>query len=190
VISRPPPSPFSTFSPARAHHNPTRMTMTWSNDHCPLRRILGALRSLTTLQWSAQPLQLRPLPGHFERVFARTEYGHLKSLTSQPKRCSDVPPVFFAHGGYGNAGFWLESMDHLHHSGYSGLLYAYSFRNAGASFSVVFYNRVYRTSLESCTENRRACFEHAARRSVWRSGGYWTFIRRWTAAICPCARRH
>jgi pimeloyl-ACP methyl ester carboxylesterase len=60
-----------------------------------------------------------------------TERGDLKLLISRPKQRSDVPPVFFAHRGYGSAGVWLDFMDHLHF-GYSGQLYAYSFRNHGA----------------------------------------------------------
>lgn len=120
-----------------------------------------ALRSLATLRWSSQPPKYRPLPQHVERVFVKTEHGDLELLISRPKQCSDVPPVIFAHGGYGSAGVWLEFMDHLHRLGYSGVLYAYSFRNHGASYPVSFLDMVYRTSLESCVEDLRACFEHA-----------------------------
>jgi pimeloyl-ACP methyl ester carboxylesterase len=123
--------------------------------------MVEALRSLASLRWSTQAPKYCPLPQHVERVFVKTERGDLELLISQPKQCSDVPPVFFAHGGYGSASVWLEFMDHLHHFGYSGLLYAYSFRNHGASYPVSFLDMVYRTSLESCVEDLRACFEHA-----------------------------
>lgn len=123
--------------------------------------MVEALRSLANLRWSTQPPKYCPLPEHVERVFVKTEHGDLELLISRPKQCSDVPPVFFAHGGYGSASVWLEFMDHLHHFGYSGLLYAYSFRNHGASYAVSFLDMVYRTSLESCVEDLRACFEYA-----------------------------
>lgn len=125
--------------------------------------MVEALRSLTTLRWSTQPPQYRPLLPHVERVFVKTDHGDLELLISRPKQCSDVPPVFFAHGGYGSAGVWLEFMDHLHNSGYSGLLYAYSFRSHGASYPVSFFNMVYRTSMDSCVEDLHACFEYAKR---------------------------
>ena len=123
--------------------------------------MVEALRSLATLQWSTQPLKYCLLPEHVERVFVKTERGDLELLISRPKQRGDVPFVFFAHGGYGSASVWLEFMDHLHHLGYSGLLYAYSFRNHGASYPVSFLDMVYRTSLGSCVEDLRACFEHA-----------------------------
>ena len=119
------------------------------------------LQSLTSLRWSTQPPQYCPLPQHVERVFVRIEHGDLELLISRPKQHSDSPPVFFAHGGYGSASVWLEFMDHLHHFGYSGLLYAYSFRNHGASYPVSFFKMVYRASLQSCVDDLRACLEHA-----------------------------
>lgn len=123
--------------------------------------MVEALRSLATLRWSTQPPKYCPLPEHVERIFVKAEHGDLELLISRPRQCSNVPPVFFAHGGYGSASVWLEFMDHLHRFGYSGLLYAYSFRNHGASYHVSFLDMVYRTSLESCVEDLRACFEHA-----------------------------
>jgi pimeloyl-ACP methyl ester carboxylesterase len=123
--------------------------------------MIEALQLLASLRWSTQPPKYCPLPEHVERVFVKTEHGDLELLISRPKQCSDVPPVFFAHGGYGSARVWLEFMEHLHHFGYSGLLYAYSFRNHGASYTVSFFDMVYRTSLDSCVEDLLACFECA-----------------------------
>jgi pimeloyl-ACP methyl ester carboxylesterase len=126
------------------------------------RKVFEALKSLRDLQWIPQPPSFRPLPDHIQRAFVTTEHGDLELLSSRPRQChSDVPPVFFAHGGYGSAGVWLEFMNRLHHAGYSGLLYAHSIRNHGASCTVSFYKMVYRTSLDACVVDLRACFEYA-----------------------------
>lgn len=123
--------------------------------------MLEALLSLLTLRWTSQPPQYHPLPAHIERAFVKTPRGDLELLISQPKDKGDAPPVFFAHGGYGSASVWIDFIHHLHHAGYRGPLYAYSFRNHGASYSVSYLNMVYRTPLASCVEDLRSCLEYA-----------------------------
>ncbi|KAM0720929.1 hypothetical protein Q7P37_003214 [Cladosporium fusiforme] len=129
--------------------------------------MLEAIRSLATLRWRSQPPQFRPLPGHVERVFVKTPSGDLELLISRPEasghQALPSPPVFFVHGGYGSAGVWLDWMDHLRKSGYTGVLYACSLRNHGGSYAVPFYRMVWRTSFDSCAEDLLACIRYAQR---------------------------
>lgn len=128
--------------------------------------MLEAIQSLASLRWRSQPPQFRPLPEHIERVFVTTSSGDLELLISRPKEPSDhgsSPPVFFAHGGYGSAGVWIEWMDHLHRSGYQGVLYAYSLRNHGASYPVPSFHMVWGTPLDAFADDLLACIEYAQR---------------------------
>lgn len=124
---------------------------------------MDAMVGLVNLQWSQQPSRIRPLPSHIERKYVSTDGGDLELLISRPKRPSTVasPPIFFAHGGIGSAGVWLEWMEYLHKSGYPGTLYAGSIRNHGASYPVPYLQMVYRTSFEACVDDVLACLKHA-----------------------------
>lgn len=128
--------------------------------------MLEAIQSLASLRWRSQPPQFRPLPEHIERVFVKTPSGDLELLISRPKVPSDhgsSPPVFFAHGGYGSAGVWIEWMDHLHRSSYQGVLYACSLRNHGASYPVPFFHMVWGTPFDAFADDLLACIEYAQR---------------------------
>lgn len=128
--------------------------------------MLEAIQSLASLRWHSQPPQLRPLPDHVTRVFVKTPSGDLELLILRPKEPVDQtssPPVFFAHGGYGSAGVWLDWMDHLHASGYKANLYACSLRSHGGSYSVPFLRMVWSTPLDSCAEDLLACIQYAQR---------------------------
>ncbi|KAK5683245.1 hypothetical protein LTS10_004776 [Elasticomyces elasticus] len=130
----------------------------------------AAITGLFNLQWSQQRPRLRPLPAHIERIFVPTSGGDLELLICRPTSPStdtsaghklSTPPVFFAHGGFGSAGVWLEWMEHLHFSGYQGTLYACSKRNHGASYSVPYFRMVWKTSLADCAADLVSCMKHA-----------------------------
>ncbi|KAK5728645.1 hypothetical protein LTR15_001782 [Elasticomyces elasticus] len=130
----------------------------------------AALTGLFNLRWSQQHPQLRPLPAYIERIFVPTSGGDLELLICRPVSPStdtsaghklSTPPVFFAHGGFGSAGVWLEWMEYLHSSGYQGTLYACSLRNHGASYSVRYFRMVWQTSLADCAADLVSCTKHA-----------------------------
>ena len=125
--------------------------------------MLEAIQSIVTLRWAPQKPQFRPLPNHVERVFVPSAKGDLELLVSQPKVLDpEDPAIFFAHGGYGSAGVWLEWMTYLHEAGYGGPLYAYSARNHGASYCLCFGRMVYWTSVDDIAQDLKACFDFAS----------------------------
>jgi pimeloyl-ACP methyl ester carboxylesterase len=123
---------------------------------------MEALKSLFTLGWRQQTPKQRPLPAHVERKFVSSPLGDLELLISRPKQHRPTDPaIFFAHGGYGSAGVWLEWMSYLHESGYGGNLYAYSARNHGGSYSVSYLRMVYGTHLDDIVSDFATCFHFA-----------------------------
>lgn len=128
--------------------------------------MLEAIQSLFQLQWRQQP-QYRPLPQNIERTFIPTRGGDLELLICPPSKGPILaPPIFFVHGGFGSAGVWLEWMLYLHQSGYPGTLYACSFRNHGASYSVPYLRMVYGTSFSDVVDDFKACLSAARRREA------------------------
>jgi pimeloyl-ACP methyl ester carboxylesterase len=127
--------------------------------------MFGFITGLLGLRWTQQPPQARPLPPHIERTFVPTPLGDLELLICRSDKAKSIkrqaPPVFFAHGGVGSAGVWLEWMNWLHDSGYPGTLYAYSLRGHGGSYSLPYYSMVYKTSLDACADDLVACYERA-----------------------------
>ncbi|KAK5747174.1 hypothetical protein LTR17_000309 [Elasticomyces elasticus] len=130
----------------------------------------ASISGLFNLQWSQRRPQLRPLPAYIERTFVPTSGGDLELLICRPVSPStdtsaghklSIPPVFFAHGGFGSAGVWLDWMEYLHSSGYQGTLYACSIRNHGASYSVPYFRMVWQTSLKECAADLITCMKHA-----------------------------
>ena len=126
-----------------------------------------AIRSLFTLGWSPQRPQYRPLPQHVTRTLVPSSGGDLELLTSKPTNPDPTAPaIFFAHGGYGSAGVWLEWMTYLHDAGYQGRLYAFSARNHGASYSVCYFKMVYRTSLNHIASDMKTAFDFARKQEA------------------------
>lgn len=120
---------------------------------------MEALKSLFTLRWRQEP-RIRPLPAHIQRTFIKSPGGDLELLTCHPKHPDPTAaPLFFAHGGYGSAGVWLEWMTYLHDAGYGGTLYAYSARNHGASYSLSYFRMVYGTSINDIAADLRLCYD-------------------------------
>lgn len=120
---------------------------------------MEAIRSLFTLKWRQQP-HLRPIPEHIQRTFINSPGGDLELLVCHPKhRDPSALPIFFAHGGYGSAGVWLEWMTYLHEAGYGGTLYAYSARNHGASYSLSYLRMVYSTPIEHIASDFQLCYD-------------------------------
>ena len=112
---------------------------------------------------------IRPLPDHIKRTYVKTEGGDLELLICEPKTnqshtTSSHPPIFFAHGGCGSAGVWLEWMTYLHEHNYSGTLYAYSLRTHGASYTLPYWRMVNRTSFEHLQSDFMACLNEANQR--------------------------
>ena len=130
--------------------------------------MLEALYSIfTTLTWQQQNSQCRPLPQHVTRTLVPSRGGDLELLTSTPSiPDSQTPAIFFAHGGYGSAGVWLDWMTYLHNAGYQGPLYAYSVRNHGASYPVPYLSMVYRTSLDDVAGDLKTAFDFAKKQEV------------------------
>jgi pimeloyl-ACP methyl ester carboxylesterase len=125
--------------------------------------MFDAIQGFYNLHWAPQKPQYRPLPDHIKRQFVSTPKGNLELLVSAPK-VSDPssPALFFVHGGYGSAGVWLEWMTYLHEAGYGGILYAYSARNHGASYTLCLPTMVYRTPLDAIASDLKACYDFVA----------------------------
>lgn len=131
---------------------------------------MEAVCSLFTLRWRQQP-HLRPLPSHVERTYVASPLGDLELLISTPKTQDlNAPAIFFAHGGYGSAGVWLDWMSYLHETGYGGRLYAYSVRNHGASYPVSYFRMVYGTTLDDVASDLTSCYLAAQTREGELSG--------------------
>ena len=129
--------------------------------------------TLFTLKWTQQEPKFRSLPPHIKRTLVHTPAGDLELLICEPKPLStghssasskSQPPIFFAHGGYGSAGVWLEWMTYLHKHNYSGTLYAYSVRNHGASYPLPYWRMVFNTPFEHIQADMVACLEHVNKR--------------------------
>ncbi|KAJ9650448.1 hypothetical protein H2198_010241 [Neophaeococcomyces mojaviensis] len=129
--------------------------------------LVDSLISLFTLQWTQSEPKLRPLPPHIKRTFVSTPGGDIELLICEPAHAADTatqkqPPVFFAHGGYGSAGVWLDWMTYLRNRNYSGTLYAYSVRNHGASYSLPYWRMVFQTPFEDPQSDMMACLDYVA----------------------------
>ncbi|KAF2273043.1 alpha/beta-hydrolase [Westerdykella ornata] len=92
------------------------------------------------LQWrtpSPNPPAPTPLPPGITRTYIPTSAGPLELLSSLPSSTSDPtqperPPLFFAHGGFGCAFFWVPYMQFFSARGYP--CYAVSYRGHGGSW--------------------------------------------------------
>lgn len=129
--------------------------------------LIDSLVTLFTLKWTQQQPQLRPLPSHIKRTYVKTENGDLEILVCDPRfrapssrSSSSKAPIFFAHGGYGSAGVWLEWMTYLHDQGYEGTIYAYSARNHGASYTLPYWRMVFKTPFEHIQADMVACLNY------------------------------
>ncbi|KAK5102577.1 hypothetical protein LTR70_000435 [Exophiala xenobiotica] len=130
--------------------------------------LIDSMVTLFSLKWTQQEPQIRPLPPHIKRTFVKTPAGDLELLVCEPKPSTSKlsvpqpqPPIFFAHGGYGSAGVWLEWMTYLHNHNYSGTLYAYSVRNHGASYTLPYWRMVVNTAFEHIQADMVACLDYA-----------------------------
>ena len=132
--------------------------------------LIDSITSLFTLRWAQQKPKLRPLPPHITRTFVTTANGDLELLICEPATSStkhaksSQPPSFFAHGGCGSAGVWLEWMDYLHKHDYSGTLYAYSIRNHGASYTLPYWRMVFQTPFEDIQADMTSCLDYVNQR--------------------------
>ncbi|KAK5936890.1 hypothetical protein PMZ80_010828 [Knufia obscura] len=132
--------------------------------------LIDSIATLFNLKWTRQEPQFRLLPPHIKRTFVKTPGGDLELLVCEPNPVTATspisqpqPPIFFAHGGYGSAGVWLEWMTYLHNHNYSGTLYAYSVRNHGGSYTLPYWRMVFGTPFEDIQSDMVACLEHVNR---------------------------
>lgn len=127
--------------------------------------LIDPLITLFKLKWTQQEPKFRPLPPHIQRIFLPTKGGDLELLICEPKASatpqSSQPPIFFAHGGYGSAGVWLEWMNYLHEHNYSGTLYAHSVRNHGASYTLPYWRMVFQTPFSEIQSDMVDCLNYA-----------------------------
>ncbi|EUC43656.1 hypothetical protein COCMIDRAFT_100324, partial [Bipolaris oryzae ATCC 44560] len=73
-----------------------------------------------------------PLPNGLTRTYIPTPSGPLELLCALPPTTSSLPPLFFAHGGFGCASVWIPFMQYFRACGYP--CYAISYRGHGGSW--------------------------------------------------------
>ena len=127
--------------------------------------LIDSIVTLFTLPWSQPKPSLRPIPSHIKRTYVDTPGGPLELLVCESKvaagRRQTQPPIFFAHGGCGSAGVWLEWINYLHDHGYTGTLYAYSVRNHGGSYTLPYWRMVWKTPFEHIQADMMSCLTKA-----------------------------
>ncbi|CAI6342144.1 unnamed protein product [Periconia digitata] len=119
-----------------------------------------------SLQWRAPtpnpPIPNTPLPPNVKRIYIQTPSGPLELLQALPPSptgsqsdkddVNPLPPLFFAHGGFGSAAIWLPYLQAFAARGYR--CYAASYRGHGASWYPGFW-RMYCTGRASIAGDLR-----------------------------------
>jgi pimeloyl-ACP methyl ester carboxylesterase len=108
--------------------------------------------------------KLQPLPTHIKREYVRTPRGDLEILVCGPKTSNattETPITFFVHGGFGNAGVWIEWMTQLYNKNHPGWLVAYSGRGHGASYALSYFDMVFKTTIDDFVEDLVAAEKYA-----------------------------
>ncbi|PNS21333.1 hypothetical protein CAC42_1112 [Sphaceloma murrayae] len=101
-----------------------------------------------------------PLPAGVTRSFIPTAQGPLELLSAVPASSSNSTPLFFQHGGFGNAAVWLEFMTFLSAAPYNIPCYAISLRGHGASWKPGYLHMTFGTTRNMMVEDLVTGIKH------------------------------
>ncbi|KAF4564538.1 hypothetical protein EYR40_010704 [Pleurotus pulmonarius] len=100
------------------------------------------------LRWTKPIAEPSHLPSGLSRTFVDTEDGKLELIVAEPPSSYIGPrkrPIFFQHGGMGQAGVWIEWMTYLSQR-HNTPCYALSLRGHGLSWYPSYISMVYLTT--------------------------------------------